>query len=209
MNEEWFDSVVSEGINNREKLFKKIKKSRLPLDQENYKKVPCKVKKLIAEKKRNYFETKLTENIGKPKELWKTLKALGLPNKVSIAAINALKIDKVVKFDPKSISKVFETFFTNMEKKLLQKLPLPPNKCGIDSVKIFYKNLNITTKFQLKPTTKDISLKLFKSIDISKAAGVDNLPGIFLKDGAVILVIPVTEISNLSIKSKIFLIRAN
>ena len=69
MNEEWFDSVVSEGINNREKLFKKIKKSRLPLDQENYKKVPCKVKKLIAEKKRNYFETKLTENIGKPKEL--------------------------------------------------------------------------------------------------------------------------------------------
>ena len=209
MNEEWFDSVVSEGINDREKSFKKLKKSRLTLDQENYKKVPCKVKKLIAEKKRNYFETKLTENIGKPKELWKTLKALGLPNKVFIAAINALKIDKVVKFDPKSISKVFETFFTNIEKKLLLKLPLPPKKYGIDAVKIFYKNLNITTKFQLKPSTKDISLKLFKSIDISKAAGVDNLPGIFLKDGAVILVIPVTEICNLSIKSKIFLIRAN
>ena len=49
------------------------------------------VKKLIAEKKRNYFETKLTENIGKPKELWKTMKALGLPNKVSVAPINALK----------------------------------------------------------------------------------------------------------------------
>ena len=39
MHEEWFDSVVSEGINNRDKLFKKLKKSRLPLDQENYKKV--------------------------------------------------------------------------------------------------------------------------------------------------------------------------
>ena len=50
MNEEWFDSVVSDGINNRDKLFKELKKSRLPLDQENYKKARYKVKKLIAEK---------------------------------------------------------------------------------------------------------------------------------------------------------------
>ena len=92
-SKEWFDSVVSEGINNRDKLFKKFKKSRLPLDQENYKKAHYEVKKLIAEKKRNFFETKLSENIGKPKGLWKTLKALGLPNKVSIATVNALKDD--------------------------------------------------------------------------------------------------------------------
>ena len=90
------------------------------------------------------------------KELRKTLKELGLPNKVSIAAINALKDDKVGKYDPKSIPKVFQTFFTNMTKTLLQKLPLPPNKYGIDSVKKFYKNINITTKFQLKPATEDI-----------------------------------------------------
>ena len=64
-----------------------------------------------------------------------------------------------------------------MAKTLLQKLPSPPNKYGIDSVKMFYKDLNITTKFQLKPTTEDIVLKLLKSIDISKAAGIDNLPG--------------------------------
>ena len=87
---------------------------------------------------------------------------------------------------------------------LLQKLPPPPNKYSIDSVKNFYKNSNITTKFQLKPATEDIVLKLLKNIDISKAAGVDNLPGRFLKDGAVILAKPVTEICNLSIKPKMF-----
>ena len=53
---------------------------------------------------------------------------------------------------------------------------------------------------QLKPTTEDIALKLLQGIDISKAAGVDNLPGRFLKDGVVILAKPVTEICNLSIK---------
>ena len=67
--------------------------------------------------------------------MWETLKALGLPNKVSIATINALK----VKYDPKSISKVFQTFFANMAKALLQKLPLPTNKYGIDSAKSFTK----------------------------------------------------------------------
>ena len=161
-SKEWFDSVVSEVINNRDKLFKKLKKSRLPLDQENYKKTRYEVKKLISEKKRKYFETKLTENIGKPKKRLKTLKALRLLNKVSITTINALKDDKVVKYDRKSISKVFQMFFANIAKTLLQNLPRPPNKYGIDSVKIFYKDLNITTKFHLKPTTKDVFLKLFK-----------------------------------------------
>ena len=56
----------------------------------------------------------------------------------------------------------------------------------------------------MKPTTEDIVLKLLKNIDSSKAAGSDNLLGRFLKDGAVILVKPVTEIWNLSIKSRIF-----
>ena len=87
-----------------------------------------------------------------------------------------------------------------MAKTLLQKLPPPTQKYDIDSVKSFYKNLNITTKFQLKPTTEDIVLKLLKNIDISKAAGVDNLPERFLKDGAVILAKSVSKICNLSIK---------
>ena len=56
----------------------------------------------------------------------------------------------------------------------------------------------------MKPTTEDIVLKLLKNIDISTAAGVSNLPGRFLKDGAVILAKPVTEICNFSIKSKLF-----
>ena len=56
----------------------------------------------------------------------------------------------------------------------------------------------------MKPTTEDIVLKLLRNIDISMAAGLDNLPGRFLKDGAVISAKPVTEICNLSIKPKMF-----
>ena len=62
----------------------------------------------------------------------------------------------------------------------------------------------MTTNFQLKPATEDIVLELLKNIDISKAAGIDNLPGRLLDDGAVISAKPATKICNLSIKSRIF-----
>ena len=38
-----------------------------------------------------------------------------------------------------------------------------------------------------------------RDIDTSKAAGIDRLPGRFLKDGANVLAKPVTDICNLSI----------
>ena len=91
-----------------------------------------------------------------------------------------------------------------MAKLLLQKVPSPPNKHGIDSVQNFYKDLHITTKYHLKPATEDIVLKLLKNIDISKTAGIDNLHRRFSKDGAVILAKPVTEKCSLCIKSGIF-----
>ena len=56
----------------------------------------------------------------------------------------------------------------------------------------------------MKTINEDIVLKLLKNIDISKAAGIDNLPGRFLRDGAVSLAKPAPKICNLSIKSRIF-----
>ena len=44
-----------------------------------------------------------------------------------------------------------------------------------------------------------------ENIEISKAPGIDKLPGSFLKDGAKILSKPISEICNLSISHAIFL----
>ena len=96
----------------------------------------------------------------------------------------------------------FLYMWTHVQKHCYKSFHLP--QTNIDSKKNFTKNLNITTKFQLKATTEDIVLKLLRNIDISKAAALDNVPGRFLKDGAVILAKPVTEICNLSIKPKMF-----
>ena len=54
---------------------------------------------MIFSKKKDYFENKLSESIGKPKELWKALKFLGLPYKISSCRKSALRVNKTVQYD--------------------------------------------------------------------------------------------------------------
>ena len=54
------------------------------------------VQKLVSNKKKVYFENKLSESIGKPKEVWKVLKSVGLLNKNSPCKVSALRINKTV-----------------------------------------------------------------------------------------------------------------
>ena len=56
-----------------DKLFKKFKSSRLNIDWEIYKEAKNDVQRTIKQKKKQYLEEKLTENIAKTKELWQTL----------------------------------------------------------------------------------------------------------------------------------------
>ena len=58
-----------------------IKKNRQYVDHISYKRSRNQVKNLINRQKRNFIKDKLTENIGNSKELWKTLKKLGLATK--------------------------------------------------------------------------------------------------------------------------------
>ena len=49
-------------------------------------------------------------------------------------------------FDDKINSNILKSFFSNMATELVKKLPDPPCKFGIDSVKTYYKNLNLGKK---------------------------------------------------------------
>jgi len=72
-----------------------------------------KARKAISSKKVSFFEEKLNQNIGKPKELWKTLKDLGLPNKKSTGSTKVClkKENGDICFDSNSNSEIFMNFF--------------------------------------------------------------------------------------------------
>ena len=62
-------------------------------------------------KKRNFISSKLTENTGKPKELWKILKGLGMPSKSKATSNICLEKDGYLSFDPKENCEIFKTYF--------------------------------------------------------------------------------------------------
>ena len=129
-------------------------------DKDNYKESRNVVQKLIRTKKKAYYENKLTENIGKPEELWKSLKSLDLKYERSICNINYLENYKSANFDVKNITKDFSANFSNLAENLLSKLPNPSNKIGVLSVAQYYSHLGLTKKFDLLPKEKDYILEI-------------------------------------------------
>ena len=93
-SQEWFDGEIVDEIKNRDKLFKKLKKSKLHIEKDIYNVARYKARKMVFNKKISFFEKKLSESIGKPKALWKALKSLGLPNRFSSCEVSAFKIKK-------------------------------------------------------------------------------------------------------------------
>ena len=142
-----FDGQVLENINTREKLFKKFKKSRLHIDKELNRKAKYNTLKLIAAKRRAFFDDKLSENIGKPKELWETLKSFGMPQKTLISNFNVVEGNNALTFDKKTKAKIFKDFFSNLSQSPLTKLPNALNKYNIASVFQYCSNLSLKNLF--------------------------------------------------------------
>ena len=66
-SQEWFDGEIADEIKNCDRLFKKFKKSKLLIDKDIYNAARYKLRKMIINKKKVFFENKLTESFGKPK----------------------------------------------------------------------------------------------------------------------------------------------
>ena len=78
---------------------------------------------MIFDKKRSFFEKKLSESIGKPKDLWKALKSLGLPNKISSCEVSALKINNTVEHNANSVLEAFKNYYSTLAENLINMLP--------------------------------------------------------------------------------------
>ena len=106
-SQDWSDAEINEEIERRDKSFAKLKKSRRHSDNESHKIAHNKVQGMIKNKKKNFVVGKLNENIGKPKELWKSLKSLGLPSNKSSSSTICLEKDGILSFDPKANGGIF------------------------------------------------------------------------------------------------------
>ena len=101
----------------------------------------CKIS-LQKKKQKKKLENKLKQCIGKPRNFWKAIKSLGLPNKSGRCIVGALVENQKVKHDTMSILKTFKTFYSNTAENLLARLSKLPNRYTIKFIPDCYKNFH-------------------------------------------------------------------
>ena len=204
--QEWFDGEISELIAIRNQQYKKFKKTLLHVDKEIFKETKYKVIKMIKSKKKLYFERKLHVNIAKPKDLWKAIKSLQLPCKNSAVPNICLK-DKngSLNFEGSSNADTFKKKFENLANDLVLKLPKAPNLYTLGKTLLYYNSLGLSrNSFKFSQISEEDMLKYLINLSPNKASGIDNLSGKFLKDGADVLTLPISQLCNLSISLSAF-----
>ena len=130
-------------------------------------------------KRDRFWKKKLSESIGKSKDLWKALKSLGLPNKISSSEVSALKINNTVEHDANSILEGFKSYYSTLAENLVNMLPKAPNKYCINAVK-YYEHIIQGSYFNLVSVSEKSVLTILQLTEVSKAAGLDGLSWRFL-----------------------------
>ena len=97
--------------------------------------------------------------------------------------MSAQKVNKTVQLDTNLILGGLKDYYSNLAEKLLKKLPKSRNKFTLNTVFQHYKGIIQTDSFNLATVSENTILNIFKNTNMSKAAGLDNLSGRFLKDG--------------------------
>ena len=77
---------------------------------------------ITQKKKRTFFQDKLKENSNNSKELWKTLKTLGMNSKNVNQSKISLKENGVTQFKPKKNPNISKTFYFELAGNLVKKL---------------------------------------------------------------------------------------
>ena len=91
---------------------------------------------------------------------------------------------------------------TRISSDLQENLPSAPKKFTSLTTKNYCAktSCNISNNFEFSNVSDEDIKKNFFSLDTSKAAGMDQIPAKFLRDGAEVLALPLRDIINLSIK---------
>ena len=171
---EWFDGEISNAIKARKGKLKQFKLTRQMADEENLRRSKAQVQSLIKTKKKSFILNKLEENVGKPKELWKVLKSMGLPKKCTSVSNICLDSEGKHSFGPEENANIFKNYFSGLAENLLLKLPQAPKIFGYASTCMFYRPYNIVPNgFKFSQTNVTTVTKILENIDSSKTAGID------------------------------------
>ena len=117
---------------------------------------------MFFSKKKWLFKRKLSDSIGKSKDLWKALKSLGLPNKTSSCKVSDLKVNNTVEHDANSVLERFKNYYSTLAEILINMLPKAPYKYSINTAVKYYEDMIQDSHSNLESVSTNLIITILK-----------------------------------------------
>ena len=189
--EAWVTNDLLQAIKERNYFKKKANQTKSIIDWNNFTQKRNQVNNMKNTLTQDYFNTLLTDNAKRPKQLWKTLKTLVPNGKNTTTSVKRLVTEDGIDVTcPKGIADHFNNFFVNVGVTLASKF-------STDTSKV---NPPVSEKlFNFSKTNTKCVQDHIKYLKNGKATGLDGIGSRILKAGAPVLSIYLSKIFNCSL----------
>jgi len=198
IREPWITPGLLKSSNTCDKMYKKIIGSNKESDQyRNYKKYRNLYNSIKRQAKIDYYNNKIHSYMHDSHKLWQTLNTLIGKTNDKTSLSDTFLIDNIPTTDPSLISNGFCDYFTNVGKKLANKIP-SSSKSYQD-----YLNINNPNSMFFTPTDESEIEKVVNSLKSKKSYGHDKITNWLIKKLKFEISVPLSIIINQSLSSGI------
>ncbi|KAG6443424.1 hypothetical protein O3G_MSEX002874 [Manduca sexta] len=171
--QDWIKQEIIQDINERNLLWQKLKLNQTDVTlQKEYEEIKATVAKKIQKTKNSYYLKSISDNMTKPRKMWKLINDLSKNKIRDDSGPDKLEADSCVYTDKTEICEQFNSYFSNIGSSLAGMIP--------DSYKRnqSHQDSGISNMLELKtmqPTTTDEIDKIIDNLDANTGAGIDGI----------------------------------
>ena len=197
----WITKGLKKSSRIKNNLYRKWLISQSPDDESEYKSYKKIFKKVAQDAATSYYKNMFNTKTNSVKQLWKNLNTIcsfKKNDKTKRNVISKLNVDNDYITKPEDISNSMNNYFSTVGSKLVNNL-INNNPTFNNNDYKSYCSTSIKDSIFLTPVTRTEVYLLIDKLNISKAAGNDNIGPVLVKTAAPIIVDPLLHIYNLSL----------
>lgn len=187
----WINADLISLFRQRDSAWATFRKSKIPADWEEYRKLRNLSKTMTRNAKSNYYKESLSENFRNSKQFWSKIKTITSASNKSVP--KQMKVNNKILHEPLSIAQAFNEHFLSVSS------IVPESSVYMNSHHVNAHSIN--SQFSFRTITPVEVLNTINELRISSGSGLDGIEARFLKIAAHVLMYPLCDLFNMSLST--------